>query len=154
VHLPEAHKVFVRIAEAWGTGNQYTVLSDVYLKLPKISIDYAIMEPASQHKGKAQVVTVEMKVQWLDIGSWPALAETLTTDDHDNAVQCETCVLVDSDNNVIVSDDTGHLISTLGLSDTIIIHTKDATMVCPRSEAQRVKDLVGKVKEKFKDKYQ
>ena len=45
--------------------------------LPKISIDFAVMEPASQQKGKAQVAVVEMPVQWLDVGSWPALAETL-----------------------------------------------------------------------------
>ena len=36
----------------------------------------------------------------------------------------------------------------------IVVHTKDATLVCPKSEAQRVKDLVGKVKEKFGGKYQ
>ena len=35
----------------------------------------------------------------------------------------------------------------------IIVHTKDATLVCPKSEAQRVKELVGKVKEKFGGKY-
>jgi len=46
----------------------------VYPGLPKISVDYAIMEPVSQGKGKAEVVVVEMDVQWLDVGScrrWP-----------------------------------------------------------------------------------
>jgi len=154
LHLPEGHKGYVQIAAAWGTANQENVLAEVYAKLPKISVDYALMEPASQNKGKARVVTVEMNVQWLDIGSWPALAETLKTDDHDNAIECDTCVLVDSDNNIIVSQHPGHLISTLGLSDTIVIHTADATLICPKSEAQRVKELVGKVKEKFGDKFQ
>ena len=85
-HLPEAHKGLMQIADAWDTPQHEKVLNEAYPKLPKISVDYAIMEPASQGKGKAQVVVVEMPVQWLDVGSWPALAETLETDEHDNAI--------------------------------------------------------------------
>src|SRR4051794_26476304 len=146
-HLPEAHKGLTKIADAWNTPQQEDVLYQVYPKLPKISIDYAVMEPASQGKGKAQVFVVEMNVQWLDVGSWPALAETLEIDEHDNAVACDTCVFVDSDDNIVVSSDPEHLVTTIGVSDMIIVHTRDATLVCPKREAQRVKELVGKVKE-------
>jgi mannose-1-phosphate guanylyltransferase len=41
----------------------------------------------------------------------------------------------------------------IGISDMIVVHTRDATMVCPKGEAQRVKELVGKVKEKYGDRY-
>ena len=95
------------------------------------------------------MIVVETPVQWLDVGSWPALAETLATDDRDNAINCETCVFVDSDSNIIVSDQPQHLVTTIGISDMIIVHTKDATLVCPKSDAQRVKELVAKVKEKY-----
>jgi mannose-1-phosphate guanylyltransferase len=153
MHLPENHKQLAQIADAWGTQRQDAVLNDVYPKLKKISVDYAIMEPASQHKGKAQVVVVEMPVKWLDVGSWPALSETLEMDDHDNAVDCPTCIFLDSDGNIVVSTEPDHLVSTIGLSDMIIVHTKDSTLVCPKGEAQRVKELVGKVKEKFGNRY-
>jgi mannose-1-phosphate guanylyltransferase len=153
-HLAGARSAFEEIAAAWGTPNQDKVLNTVYPELQRISIDYAVMEPASQQKGKARVVTVEMPVQWLDIGSWPALAEILPTDDHDNASNAPAAVILDSDNNIIVSDDPDHLIATVGLSDMIVVHTKDATLICPKSEAQRVKDLVGKAREKFGEKYQ
>lgn len=153
-HLPTAHAGLQRVANAWNTPQRDAVLNEVYPTLPKISVDYAIMEPASQGKGKAKVVTVEMPVQWLDVGSWPALAETLHVDAHDNAVECKTCLFIDSDNNIIVSDDPDHLVSTIGVSDMIIVHTKDITMVCPKTEAQRVKDLVGRAKEKYGDRYQ
>ena len=79
---------------------------------------------------------------------------TLHIDSHDNAVECKTCLFIDSDNNIIVSDDPEHLVSTIGVSDMIIVHTKDITMVCPKTEAQRVKDLVGRAKEKYGDRYQ
>lgn len=152
-HLPASYAGLTKVAQAMGTPEGASTLNAVYPTLPKISVDYAIMEPASTGKGAAQVVTVEMPVQWLDVGSWPALAETLHNDDHDNAVECKSCLFVDSDNNIIVSDDPEHLVTTIGVSDMIIVHTRDITMVCPKTEAQRVKDLVGKVKDKFGNKY-
>jgi mannose-1-phosphate guanylyltransferase len=154
MHLPENHKLLAQVADAWGTSRQDAVLNENYPKLRKISIDYAVMEPASQNKGKARVVVVEMPVKWLDVGSWPALAETLPMDDHDNAVDCPACVFLDSDGNIVISQEPQHLVTAIGVSDMIIVHTKDATLVCPKSEAQRVKELVGKVKEKFGDRYQ
>lgn len=152
-HLPESHRGLTQIAAAWDTPQQDTVLNEVYPALKKISIDYAVMEPASQNKGKAHVAVVEMPVQWLDVGSWPALAETLKTDEHNNAAEAPAQVLLDSDDNIVVCDDPEHLVTTIGVSDMIIVHTKDATMVCPKSEAQRVKDLVGRVKEKYGERY-
>jgi mannose-1-phosphate guanylyltransferase len=152
-HLPETGKALSQIASAWNTPEREKVLNEIYPKLQKISIDYAVMEPASQGKGKAHVTTVEMPVQWLDVGSWPALAETLQTDEHNNASECPVHVLLDSDDNIIICEDPNHLVSTIGVSDMIIVHTKDATLVCPKSESQRVKDLVGKVREKFGERY-
>ncbi len=152
-HLPASYEGLTKIAAAWGTPQRDAVLNAVYPTLPKISIDYGVMEPASQGKGHAQVAVVEMPVQWLDVGSWPQLAETLATDDHNNAHECGTCLFVDSDDNIVVSDDPEHLITLIGISDMIVVHTKDATMMCPKNEAQRVKDLVAKVKEKYGAKY-
>lgn len=152
-HLPESYRGLMKIADAWDTPRRQPVLDETYPTLPKISIDYGVMELASQSKGNAQVAVVEMPVQWLDVGSWPALAETLPADEHSNASHCDACVFVDSDDNIIISDEPEHLVSVIGLSDMIIVHTRDATMVCPKSEAQRVKELVGKVKEKFGGRY-
>jgi mannose-1-phosphate guanylyltransferase len=154
IHLPDAYKGLSTIGQAWDTPGAQQVLDQVYPTLTKKSIDYAVMEPASQGKGKAHVVVVEMPVQWLDVGSWPALAETLESDDHNNASSCPFSVFLDSDDNIIVSEDPAHLVTTIGISDMIIVHTRDATMVCPKSEAQRVKELVGKVKEKYGERYQ
>jgi mannose-1-phosphate guanylyltransferase len=154
-HLPESHTGLMKISNAWGTAAQQSVLESAYPKLPKISIDYAVMEPASLAKGKAHVAVVEMNVRWLDVGSWPALAETMPVDEHNNAVYAgATYVFLDSDDNVIVSDDPEHLIGTIGLTDMIVVHTRDATLVCPKQDAQRVKELLAKSKEKFGQKFQ
>jgi mannose-1-phosphate guanylyltransferase len=154
IHLPAAYAGLQKIGAAWGTPEAQAVLQDNYPGLTKKSIDYAVMEPASQGKGKAHVVVVEMPVQWLDVGSWPALSETLTTDDYDNAVEAGNSVLIDSFNNIVVSDEPDHLVALLGVSDMIVVHTPDATLVCPKTEDQRVKELVDRVKDKTGGKYQ
>jgi mannose-1-phosphate guanylyltransferase len=153
-HLPQSYKGLMQIAEAWGTPRQDAVLREIFPTLPKISIDYAVLEPASQGKGKAIVAAVEMPVEWLDVGSWPALADTLKVDEHDNAVDCAVAMLIDSDNNIIVSHDPDHLVAAVGLSDMVVVHTRDVTMVCPKRDAQRVKELVEKAKELFGQRYQ
>lgn len=154
LHLPEAHRGLMSIAQAWNTPARDSVVQETYPKLPKISIDYAVMEPASLGKGKAQVFTVEMPVNWLDVGSWPALADTLTLDEKENARDCDVCVLIDCDNNIIVSHDPDHLVAAVGVSDMIIVHTRDVTMVCPKRDAQRVKELVAQAKEAYDDRFQ
>lgn len=152
--LPQVHKDLQQIAAAWYTPQRQEVLQNIYPTLQKISIDYAVMEPASHGKGKAHVVVVEMDVQWTDVGSWPALAETLEVDGHNNATSAEKTMLLDCDDNIVITDEPGHLVSAIGVSDMIIVHTADATLVCPKSEAQRVKELVGKIKDKFGDGFQ
>jgi len=148
-HLPVSHAGLTRIALDWATPAGAETLRMIYPTLPKISIDFAVMEPASQGKGKANVLMVDMPVDWLDVGSWPALAEVLKKDADGNAIEGALTLLVDSSNNVIVSDDPKHLIATAGLNDMIVVHTSVATMICPLHSAQRVKELAEKAKAKF-----
>lgn len=144
--LPESAQRLRRAGEAWDTPEREAVLAEVYPDLRKISVDFAVMEPVSQGKADAEVVVVPMPVQWLDVGSWAALASTLEVDPDGNTstAGCLTC-LVDSRENVIVTDDPGHLIAAVGLSRHIIVHTRDVTMVCPLSDGERVKELVAAV---------
>ena len=69
------------------------------------------------------------------------------------SVDAATLTAIDSDGNIIVSRDPEHLVTCIGLSDMIVIHTPQVTMVCPKSEAQRVKELVAKVKERYGERY-
>lgn len=156
--LPNSHSGLMKIAEAWGTERAGQVVEETYPTLPKISIDYGVMEPASRRPGADEgVAVVEMRVQWLDVGSWPALAETLEVDEADNAIDAPATALLNSDANIIVSRneaDAEHLVALIGVSDMVVVHTPDCTLVCPKSEAQRVKELVDDVvKAKFGEKY-
>jgi mannose-1-phosphate guanylyltransferase len=145
-YLPKSCQGLETIAAAWGTPQQEQTIAEVYPTLQKISIDYAVMEPAGQ---QGRVAVVEMPVRWLDVGSWPQLSETLELDEQNNATDAPRLVMVDSDNNIVVSRRDDHLIALIGVSDMVVVHTADATMICPKSEAQRVKDIVAKVKERY-----
>ena len=153
VRLPASYTGLSRIADAWDTPERLAVLNEVYPTLPKISIDYAVMEPASRGGGAgAQVLTVELPVDWLDIGSWRVLGSILDGDADGNAIQAET-VLVDSSGNIVISDQPEHLVAAIGLRDMIVVHTADATMICPRDDAERLKQLVDAVQSRFGDRY-
>jgi mannose-1-phosphate guanylyltransferase len=136
---PESAAGLALIGEAWGTPQQQAVLERVYPTLPKISVDYGMMEPAV-HDGAVSICTVPMQVEWLDVGSWSSYGETLKPDGHGNRSDTASLTL-DCNRTLAVSDDPSHTISMIGCDDLIVIHTKDATLVFPESEAQRVKEM-------------
>lgn len=143
--LPENAPGLEQIAAAWGTDTADAVLRDVYPTLPKISVDYGIMEPASK-SDELTICVVPMDVQWLDVGSWPSYAETLAADDAGNFSPSTTAAKhIDSQNVLAVSDDPAHTITTIGCDNLIVIRTADATLVCSREQAQKVKDMAGLV---------
>ncbi len=150
---PEAYEGLMKIQGAWGTKDQQKVLSEVYPTLPKISVDYAIMEPASQDK-IVQVCTVLMDLSWLDVGSWPSYGQTLKPDASGNTVGGSTpadkAVLVQSKNSLIASSDPNHTIALLGCDNLIVVHTPDATLVMPRDKAEDLKGVHAVVSERLK----
>lgn len=142
--LPKSVSVLTGLAAEWSDPGTAAKLGEQFTGLEKISVDYAVLEPTARGDNNARVVVVPLSIDWLDVGSWPALAQILDTDPDGNATEAAS-VLVDSAGNIIVSDDPEHLVATVGLRDTIVIHTSDVTMVCPKSAAERVKELVASV---------
>ena len=151
-YKPDNYSGLMRIVDAWGTPQQQEVLSQVYPTLEKISIDYAVMEPASEDP-QVQVVALPMPLSWLDIGSWPAFAETCTPDSNHNAVAAQKHLAIDTRNTLFVSNDPNHLIATIGCENLLIVHTPDATLVCHADHAQDIKKLHELVGQKYGDEF-
>jgi len=122
------------------------ILDKVYDQLEKISIDYAVMEKARK------VMMVELRCEWLDVGSWPALENVTDLDEAGNVVVAENTAILDSFRNIIVSEDD-HLLAVLGMDDCIIAHSKDATLVCNKADSQRLKELVSFIEQTDSGKY-
>lgn len=145
---PGSRAALESIAAAWDTPHRESVLAELFPKLKKTSVDFAVMEPASRDP-EVRLAAVPMPLRWLDIGSWPMFAETCAKDEHGNALGTRRALLVDTQHSIVASSDAGHLIATLGCEDLIVIHTPDATLVCHKDRAEEIKDLQRLVGERF-----
>ncbi len=137
-----------RIAESWDTPQRDAVVAEVYPTLKRISIDFAVMEPASRDP-QVRVAAVPMSLSWLDVGSWPTFARTCPHDAEGNATGGGRSLLLDTTGTLVASSDPNHLIATIGCEDLIIVHTPDATLVCRADRAESIKDLHRLVGERF-----
>lgn len=134
-HAPELRASFITMEKALAEGADLEeTLATYFPGVMKISVDYAIMEKAEN------VVTIPADFDWDDVGAWPAAARHMQSIGEGN-VSRGRAVVEDGSGNIIVSDQ-GHLVAVVGCDDLIVVHTDDATLVCPRSKAQQIKDLV------------
>jgi mannose-1-phosphate guanylyltransferase len=133
-HAPELADFISRLR---APGKFDAVLREVFTNLPQVSFDYAIMEKADR------VLVVEASFDWDDIGSWQAVANYFKRDHDANASNCPVTAL-DSTNNIIFAEDE-RAVALLGVHDLIVVRTTDATLVCHRHDAEKIKTLVGKL---------
>ena len=129
--LPDIYECLVKIGDAMGTDREKQVIQEVYPVIPKISVDYGIMERA---KG---VLMVEGDFGWNDVGSFDALEEIYEKDENGNVVLANGCLL--DTNGCILYGDGEKLIATLGVHDLVIAQTKDIILVCDKKRAQDIK---------------
>ncbi|GLZ57524.1 MULTISPECIES: mannose-1-phosphate guanylyltransferase [Micromonospora] len=150
---PALHAGVAAIAAAWGTPEQDDVLGAIWPTLPKISVDYAVMEGAAT---AGRVATVPGDFGWNDVGDFHTLGDVLPTDETNNVVlgtEAKPGVLLRDSTNLVVVPQSGRLVAVLGLHDLIVVDTPDAVLVCPRDRAQDVKALVDELKERGEEGY-
>ena len=138
-----------RIAQAWDSPAREEVLGEVWPTLPRISVDYAVMEGAATI---GRVGTVPGDFGWNDVGDFHTLGEVLAADPAGNVVvgNAETAkpgVLLRDSESLVVVPNSGRLVAALGVRDLVIVDTPDAVLVCPRDRAQEVKSLVDELKD-------
>ncbi len=125
------------ISQLRAPGNWERALSSRFAALPMISFDYAIMEKADR------VLMVEASFDWDDVGGWRAVASYLPKDENANAANCELTTLQAS-NNIVFSDQPAK-IALLGVHNLIVVRTDDTILICNRRDAEKIKNLVGKL---------
>ncbi|MEV7329073.1 sugar phosphate nucleotidyltransferase [Micromonospora sp. NPDC093244] len=151
---PALHAGVTAIAAAWGTPEQDDVLGAIWPTLPKISVDYAVMEGAAT---AGRVATVPGDFGWNDVGDFHTLGEVLSADEAGNVVlgsaDTKPGVLLHDSAGLVVVPQSGRMVAVLGLRDLIVVDTPDAVLVCPRDRAQDVKALVDELKERGEEGY-
>lgn len=112
------------------------LLRQVYPSLRAISVDYAIMEHADN------IVMARGAFGWDDVGSWPSLAGHFSADLDGNVV-IGSCEQMEAQNNIVVSEN--RLTALIGVRGLVVVHSDNATLICPKERAEDVKKLLRRV---------
>jgi len=151
---PDLHDGLRRIAAAWRTPERDDVLGEVWPSLKKISVDYAVMEGASE---TGLVATVPGDFGWNDIGDFDSLGQVLAADEAGNVVVAaggdEPEIVLSDTKGAVLVPHAGRLVAVLGMEDVVVVDTPDVVLVCPRDRAQQVKSLVDELKERGDGRY-
>jgi mannose-1-phosphate guanylyltransferase len=139
-HLPPLGALL----DAAATGDADAVIASGYADAPSISIDHGIMEKA----GGLRVIPGAFG--WNDVGSWAALPALNAPDGRGNVV-IGGAALLDGDGNIVVADEGAPFVGVLGVSDLVVVATKDAVLVIPKDRAQDVRRVVEAAKQSGRD---
>lgn len=137
-HLPSLAEGLDKIEEAIGTDRYPQVLQEVYAQLPRISIDYGVMEKAEE------VLMVPGDFGWDDVGSWTALESYMEKDSNGNILDGQG-VLVDTKNTMVQASDK--VVATLGVRDLIIVESEGSILICHKQKAQELKKVINALQE-------
>lgn len=112
-------------------------VNELFEKLEKISIDFAVMEKTER------IAVLKGNFDWDDMGDWEAYARATDKDALGNSIFGSHIGVKTKD--CVIYNDTDTIVTTIGVSDLIIVQTKDALLICPKDQAQNVKKLVRKL---------
>jgi mannose-1-phosphate guanylyltransferase len=134
--VPELGEFARRLA---GAPQRDEFLVKAFPSLDRAPIDRAVMEKADN------TVVSPVRFEWDDLGSWSALRSRLAPGSDGNCGRGPR-IMLDCRNNIVISRDD-HLVGAIGVEDLAIIHTEDATLVCPLGSDQRIKELLARIAE-------
>lgn len=137
--LPKTHVLIEELSKHIGKRSYAAKLKRIYPQLENISIDYAILERATQNTGPRRVFVIPAEMGWSDIGSWAAVHELLAKHPAENIFAGPGHTL-DADGNFLWSP--GKYIAAIGVSGLVVVETPDALLICPRDRAQDVGKIV------------
>jgi mannose-1-phosphate guanylyltransferase len=133
-YLPQLHQVVERLKSALDNQNYESTLQKTWPDLAKQTIDYGIMEKASQ------VAVLPVDFGWFDIGIWDSVMGMHDQDKDGNILLGD--VFDQHSHDIMVISNTDRMVATIGLADIIVIDTPDALLITRRDQSENVKSIV------------
>ena len=143
---PKLHELFDEGLTVYNTDFEDDFIRDNYGRAENISIDYAIMEYATQ------VYVLPATFDWNDLGTWGSLYDKLDKEEDGNAVVNAQTILEDASGNMIRTA-TDKVVVIDGLNDYIVVDKEEVLLIYPKSKEQDIKKVLQKVKDKFGENY-
>lgn len=137
--LPKTYSALEALARSISARNYESKLRRIYPKLENISVDYALLEPATRQEGAPHVFVIPAEVGWSDIGSWAAVYELLAKQPGENVIAGPGHA-IDAVGNFLWSP--SKFVAAIGVRDLVVVDTPDALLIVPRDRAQDVAKLV------------
>ncbi|MBI9042546.1 mannose-1-phosphate guanylyltransferase [Lutibacter sp.] len=142
LNLPKMFALFNSGNSDYNTTNEANFINSIYETSENISIDFGIMEKATN------VFVIPATFNWNDLGTWLSLYENLDKDESENATVGGQVIYNNSNNNMVRTQ-THKKVVIEGLSDFIVIEENDVLLICPKSKEQEIKEIRNQVKNKF-----
>ncbi len=148
---PAMAPLLEKIAAAYGTDEFARVFAEEYPKCENISIDYAVLEPRSA-KGElaSEIYCLPGDFGWNDLGCWDALHEYEADCGCEDAAianifgAASSRVVIDSCGNYVYAP--GQAVALVGVSNLVVVQTKDALLITTRERSQDVGKVVAELK--------
>jgi mannose-1-phosphate guanylyltransferase len=144
--LPEMNVLFRKGIGLYGTPGEQEFINETYGVCKSISIDYGIMEKASD------VYVLAVDFGWSDLGTWGSLYENRSKDEHGNAVVGKNVMMFES-SDCIVNMPQDKLVVLEGLTDYIVVESENVLLVCKKSDEQQIRQYVNDVRLEKGEKY-
>ena len=127
------------------TGGDRDEFERLYLEVPEMAVDHAVMEKT------AALLVVPADFAWSDVGSWADLRDVIEVDGEGNAVRADAILLDSHDSTVVSYGDSGRVVALVGVDGLVVVDTEDALLVCPVDRVQEVKELVAELRRRGRD---
>jgi mannose-1-phosphate guanylyltransferase len=137
--MPEMFELFQTEKQKMNTVEEEDAITSIYPQCGNISIDYGVMEKASNVK------IIPSSFGWSDLGTWNAAYENMDKDYLGNAVNGNNTMVIDATRNIVHAPHD-KLILLQGLDDFVVVDTKDVLLICKKDKEQEIKDYMAEVK--------
>jgi len=145
-YLPEMYQLFSKGNNDYNTTSENKFIEENYIKSEKISIDFGIMEKATN------VCVLPTNFGWNDLGTWSSLQEKLEADENQNTIIGGEVIFKNAKGNIIHTQSNKKVVIQ-GLNDFIVVEKKDVILIIPKDKEQEIKEISAEVKSKFGDKF-
>jgi len=144
--MPKLAASLDEIAASLGTAEEKAVVERIWPGLENETIDYGIMEGA-----RNAAVIPATDLGWSDVGSWDSLCDVIDSDPDGNIIMGGRHVGVETRDSLVYVNQDHRLIVTIGVENLVVVDTGDVLLVCQKDQAQKVRQVVNRLKEEGQD---
>ena len=145
-HLPEIYDTFHKGNSKYFTDKEAAFITKAYDDCANISIDYGIMEKASN------AYVLPAAFNWSDIGTWDGLYSISKKDDHNNVIHGDM-VFARNTSNCMINVPNKYLVALNNVENLIVVEHDGVLLIAEKSKEQEIRQVVNDIKLKFGDKY-